>query len=176
MFMTKKLYRIFIGYLLLIMSGIALAQTPPAPLLPSVCPDLSKSGSVFDPAFWQIQLRPLANAGQLQTNTQITKMQGAFQSAIWSHYVVCNYSSRLQGNFSLQSKFVTVQPSLPSASTLVISNKGWRTVGYVILCTSADAKDCPFKATYLVPQQRLQQKPSDLNIQPQDTLPHVPTN
>lgn len=160
-------------YCLLFISVSAAAQTA-APQLPGICPDLSKDG-MFNPVFWQIQLQPLANEGQLQTNLNINKMQGDFQGVIWSHYVVCNYVDKSQTGFSLKSKFITTQPSLPSATTLTVSNKGWQSAGYVILCTSTDPKDCPFQATYLMQQTPASQS-SDLLIQQPDKLPHAPTD
>jgi hypothetical protein len=163
-------------YYLLLATGAVWAATP-APQLPDTCPDLSKVDGFFNPLYWQINLQPLADAGQLQTNTNIVKLQGNFQSVIWSNYVMCNYVNSAQGNFSLQSKFVVAQPPQPSASTLVISNKGWRTAGYVILCTSTDPRDCVFQATMMIPAKPITSSSSDLQLQqPQDSLPHVPTN
>jgi hypothetical protein len=163
--MTTKFRQLAISWLLFLATSAVWAQTTPAPQLPSTCPDLSTDG-FFNPEFWQINLQPLANAGQLQTDTTITHMPNStFQSALWANYVTCDYNSATQGSFNLQSKFNTAPPQQ--------INSHWQTVGYVVLCTSSDPKDCAFQATMMIPKPKA---PSDLQIQQQDSLPHVPTD
>src|SRR4051812_32041954 len=117
--------RSFTIIFLLLASSAVWAQTTPPPQLPGTCPDLNTS-SFFNPDYWQINLQPLANNGQLQTNTQISNMPNStFQSAIWSNDVTCNYNSATAGTFSLQSKFNAAFPQQ--------TNLHWQTVGYVVI-------------------------------------------
>lgn len=110
MLIKTKFSKFLISCLLILIMEGAEAQSAPPPQLPGTCPDLSKDG-FFNPEFWQINLQPLANAGQLQTDTSVTRMPNStFQSTIWTNYVTCNYNSATQGSFSLQSKFNVSQP------------------------------------------------------------------
>jgi hypothetical protein len=153
-----KLFPSTLIALLLCCIGAAKAATP-APKLPSICPDLSKAGSTFNPGYWQIKLPAMAHAGMLNQNSNITQITGSFTSIIWSNYVICNYSNA-EGEFNLQSKFYVQQPVLHEADlrdkaalaqAASADKPRWQNVAYLLLCTSADPRDCPFIPLKMLP-------------------------